>query len=166
METKSQQARPGQFLTFILKEQPYGVPIGVIREINRVTDITHVPQTQDFVAGVMNLRGKVIPVLDLRLKLGMEKSKHTKATCIIVIESEDAQTGQVGMIVDSVQGVSDLSAQQIEPAPQLGNSNNTHVMGMGKMDSQVIILLDLVKCLSEISLMNLTPGQAPKAQAS
>src|SRR4051794_20245968 len=82
------EAKPGQYLTFVLNNRAYGVPIGTVREINRVSDITPVPQTATFVAGVMNLRGKVIPVVNLRLKLGMPQIEHTKETCIIVIETD------------------------------------------------------------------------------
>src|SRR3989338_8702379 len=110
METM--KAKPGQYLTFVLKSQSYGVPIGAIREINRLTDITEVPQTPNFVAGVMNLRGKVVPVVDLRLKFEMEAATPTKQTCIIVI---DGESEQVGIIVDSVTGVIDLSPEHIEP---------------------------------------------------
>ena len=149
-ERKASEAKPGQYLTFILKSQPYGVPIGAVREINRVSDITPVPQTPSFVAGVINLRGKVIPVVDLRLKFGMDAAPRTKATCTIVIEGTD---GQVGMIVDSVSGVADLTAAQIEPTPVLGDQEKlSFVMGMGKVENQVLILLDIVHALSKENL--------------
>src|SRR5690242_9195390 len=106
-------AKPGQYLTFTLKDQAYAVPIASVREINRVVEITPVPQTPFFVAGVMNLRGRVIPVIDLRLKFGFETSEHTRQTCIIVVEGTQ---GEFGAIVDSVTGVVDFTAQQIEPA--------------------------------------------------
>ena len=150
-KTESAAAQPGQYLTFCLKSQAYGVPIGNVREINRLTDITAVPQTPFFVAGVMNLRGKVIPVVNLRLKFGLEETAHTRQTCIIVIEGD---TGQVGMIVDSVSGVIDLKAEQIEPAPVLGDSNRlSYVLGMGKVEASVIILVDIVQALSKVELM-------------
>lgn len=139
-----------QYLTFALKGQPYGVPIEAIREINRVTDITPVPQTPPFVAGVMNLRGKVIPVVDLRMKFGMEETAHTKHTCIIVIESD---TGHVGMIVDAVSGVIDLTEEQIEPRPVMGEESRlAYVIGMGKIDNSVVILVDIVKALGHDEL--------------
>ncbi len=143
-------AEPGQYLTFMLKSQSYGVPIATVREINRVTEITPVPQTPGFVAGVMNLRGKVVPVVDLRLKLGVEASTHTRQTCIIVIE---ADTGQVGMIVDSVSAVVDLKQDQIEPAPVLGEHERMgFVMGMGKVEDGVLVLVDIVRVLSREEL--------------
>jgi purine-binding chemotaxis protein CheW len=147
------EAKPGQYLTFTLRSQAYGVPIATVREINRVSDITTVPQTPKFIAGVMNLRGKVVPVVDLRLKLEMEAAQHTKSTCIIVIEGEN---GQVGMIVDAVNGVIELTPSQIEPCPVIGNEEKTSfVMGMGKIDDQVIVLLEIVQCLSKDNLNDL-----------
>ncbi len=148
MEQKTPTARPGQFLTFSLRKQLYGLPIGTVREINRVSDITPVPQTEPYVAGVMNLRGKVIPVIDLRLKFGLNAEAHTRETCIIVIEGQGATLGQVGMIVDSVNGVADLMAQQIEPRPSLGDDGSLdYITGMGKMEDRVIILVDIVRAL-------------------
>jgi purine-binding chemotaxis protein CheW len=144
-------SKPGQYLTFVLKSQTYGVPIGTVREINRVMDITSVPQTPKFVAGVMNLRGKVIPVVDLRLKFGLELQAHTRQTCIIVIEGE---AGQIGMIVDSVSGVIELVQAQIEPAPSLGEATRSgYVIGMGKVEDQVVILVDIVRALSREELL-------------
>jgi purine-binding chemotaxis protein CheW len=111
-----------------------------------MSEITPVPQTPHFVSGVMNLRGKVIPVVNLRLKLGLEKLAYSKETCIIVIESE---FGQIGTIVDSVSGVIELNDSQLEPRPSLGNDGLlSYVMGMGKVDGQVIVLLAIVECLS------------------
>lgn len=139
-----------QYLTFHLEQRPYGVPIGSVREINRIGDIAPVPQAPAFVAGVMNLRGKVIPVVNLRAKFGFPDTAHTKQTCIIVIESHD---GQVGIIVDSVAGVVELTDAMIEPAPQMGDmSRLDFVLGMGKQESGVIILVDAVKALSKDNL--------------
>lgn len=159
--SESKMAKPGQYLTFTLNSQLYGVPIGTVREINRLSDITPVPRTPAFVAGVMNLRGKVIPVLNLRLKLGFEQVPHTKETCIIVIETP---VGQVGMTVDSVSGVIELVSSQIEPTPNLGNEAETDfVLGMGKLESKVIILIDIVRALSQSQLQNLAEAAEPKS---
>jgi purine-binding chemotaxis protein CheW len=160
MPTESEiNSKPGQYLTFVLKSQTYGVPIGTVREINQLTDITAVPQAPKFVAGVMNLRGKVIPVVDLRLKFSLEAERPTKQTCIIVIE---VQGGQIGMIVDQVRSVIDLTQQQIEPAPNLGEATRSgYVIGMGKVHAQepehneVIILVDIVKALSKEEMLDL-----------
>ncbi len=144
------KATQGQHLTFFLNKQEYGVSIGTVREINQVLDITPVPQTPSFVAGVMNLRGKVIPVVNLRKKFGMQAIDYTKQTCIIVIETDNTQ---VGMIVDSVHGVIDLKTEQIEEAPITGEeSKMAFIMGMGKTEEGVVILVDIQKALSKDEL--------------
>jgi purine-binding chemotaxis protein CheW len=148
METM--QAKAGQYLTFHLADRPYGVPIASVREINRIGDIAPVPQAPAFVAGVMNLRGKVIPVVNLRNKFGFSDTTHTRQTCIIVIEGQD---GQVGVIVDSVAGVVELASEMIEPPPQMGEVRRVDfVLGMGKQESGVIILVDAVKALAKENL--------------
>ena len=145
-EFNIQKAKPGQYLTYQLMAEQYGVPIETVREINRVGEITPVPRTPEFVKGVMNLRGKIIPVVNLRVKFGMPPQEYTRDTCIIVIDTE---IGQVGMIVDSVKEVVDLNEAQIEPSPLLGNEKTMNfVKGMGKIDNRVIILVDCVSAFS------------------
>lgn len=140
------KAKPGQYLTFQLMSEQYGVAIETVREINQFGEITPVPRTPDYVKGVMNLRGKIIPVVNLRIKFGMEAIDTTRDTCIIVIETE---IGQVGMIVDSVKEVVDLHDNQIEPSPVLGNNHAmSFVRGMGKVDNRVVILVDIVAAFS------------------
>lgn len=157
METNHSASKPGQYLTLRLKSQFYGIPIGAVREINQMAEIAEVPRTPSFVIGVMNLRGKVIPVIDLRQKFGMEPTGHTKETCIVVIE---AQVGQVGMVVDAVSEVVDFTAAQIEPAPVLGNEKDlAFVTGMGKRDNQVIILVDVVNALSKEEFSRVAEAQ-------
>jgi purine-binding chemotaxis protein CheW len=152
-------AQPGQYLTFVLKGQSYGVAIGTVREINQVLDITPVPQTPSFVAGVMNLRGKVVPVVNLRLKFGMEDLAFTKQTCIIVVETDG---GHVGMIVDRVSGVADFKADQIEASPTLGEETKmSYIIGMGKIERQVVVLVDIQKALSKAELTRLEQIAAP-----
>lgn len=152
---KAAMAQPGQYLTFLLSRQAYGVPIATVREINRVSEITPVPQTPTFVAGVMNLRGKVIPVVDLNMKFGFEKARHSKETCIIVIEGAD---GQIGTIVDAVSGVVELTAAQIEPPPTMGDMTKlSFVIGMGKYEDTVVILVDAVLALARANLIGITP---------
>lgn len=140
------KAKSGQYLTFQLMSEQYGVAIETVREINQFGEITKVPRTPNYVKGVMNLRGKIIPVVNLRVKFGMEPQESTRDTCIIVIETE---IGQVGMIVDSVKEVVDLQEAQIEPSPVLGNqSAMSFVRGMGKVDNRVVILVDIVSAFS------------------
>lgn len=153
MEQKQNKSKAGQYLTFVLKGQRYGVPISSVREINRVSTITPVPQTPSYMVGVINLRGKVIPVVDLRLKFGMEQAEHTRETCIIVIESVG---GQTGMIVDSVSEVVDFTDAQIEPPPSVGDSSRTSfVTGMGKTENRIIILLNVVEALGTAEIHQL-----------
>jgi purine-binding chemotaxis protein CheW len=145
--SETTKAQPGQYLTFQLMNEQYGVPIETVREINRVGEITPVPRTPDFVKGVMNLRGKIIPVINLRVRFGMSSQEYTRDTCIIVI---DTDFGQVGMIVDAVKEVADLTQNQIEPAPVLGNERTmSFIRGMGKLEDKVIILVDVVSALSQ-----------------
>ena len=140
------KAQPGQYLTFQLMSEQYGVAIETVREINQYGEVTPVPRTPDYVKGVMNLRGKIIPVVNLRIKFGMDPQDNNRDTCIIVIDTE---IGQVGMIVDSVKEVVDLTASQIEPAPVLGNERSmSFVRGMGKVDNKVVILVDIVSAFS------------------
>lgn len=139
-------ATAGQYLTFVVKGQAYGVPIATVREINQIREVTPVPDTPAFVKGVINLRGKVVPVVDIRTRLGIEAAAHTKETCVIVI---DGKLGQVGGVVDSVSGVVDFTADNLEAAPALGNvSHSGFVMGMGKLGKDVVILLDILSVCS------------------
>ena len=144
-------AFPGQYLTFCLADNWYAVPIRFVREINQMSTITPVPRTPSFVKGVINLRGKIIPVVDLRLKFGLPEAKYDRSTCIVVIEAE---AGNVGVIVDQVNDVVDLTDKQIEPSPTLGSSKHLEfLMGMGKLTDRVLILVDIVKSLSKENFM-------------
>jgi purine-binding chemotaxis protein CheW len=145
-EVKSENLKKNnQYLTFQLQTQQYGIPIVIVREINRITEITTVPRSPAYVAGVINLRGKVIPVVDLRLKLAMERQVPTRQTCVVVVETSN---GFMGIIVDQVFSVVELKKDQIEANPQIGNSMDAnYVLGMGKIDSQVLILVDILKLL-------------------
>lgn len=146
MSDMSTKAKPGQYLTFQLMSEQYGVVIESVREINQFGEITPVPRTPDYVKGVMNLRGKIIPVVNLRIKFGMKPQETTRDTCIIVIDTE---IGQVGMIVDSVKEVVSLHENQIEPSPMLGNdAAMAFVRGMGKVENKVVILVDIVSAFS------------------
>lgn len=139
----------GKYLSFSLAEEEYGIGILQIKEIIGMMDITVIPQTPHFVKGVINLRGKVIPVIDLRLKFGMPDMDYTDRTCIIVVEIE-GRTGTllIGIVVDSVSEVLNVRADNIEEPPAFGVSMDTgYILGMAKMDSGVKILLDIDKVL-------------------
>lgn len=140
----------GKYLTFMLDDEEYGIEILKVREIIGIMDITKVPQTPDFVEGVINLRGKVIPVIDLRSKFGLARAEYNDQTCIIVVD-----VGMMmGIIVDTVQEVHDIPAASIEPPPRLGAAVDTSfILGMGKVKEDVKILLDIDKVLTSAELV-------------
>jgi len=136
----------GKYLTFVLNNEEYGLEILKVREIIGVMDITHVPQTPPYIKGIINLRGKVIPVVDLRLQFTMPEIEYTKETCIIVV---DIGNRLMGIIVDTVSEVLDITAKDIEPTPSLGNDIKTNfILGMGKIKGEVKILLDINRVLT------------------
>jgi purine-binding chemotaxis protein CheW len=142
--------REGKYLTFTLAEEEYGIGILKIKEIIGMLPITSVPQTPDFVKGVINLRGKVIPVIDLRLRFGMGEIDYTERTCIIVVEI-DGQAGTVliGIVVDSVSEVLNVKGEDVEDTPTFGTQLDTeYILGMAKMEGGVKILLDIDRVLS------------------
>lgn len=141
----------GKYLTFNLADEEYGIGILKIKEIIGMMPITTVPQTPEFVKGVINLRGKVIPVMDLRLRFGMEPIDYNERTCIIVVEIEGvAGTIQIGLVVDTVSEVLNINTEDIEKAPTFGAKLNTdYILGMAKMEGGVKILLDIDHVISE-----------------
>jgi purine-binding chemotaxis protein CheW len=140
----------GKFLTFDLAEEEYGLEILRVREIIGLMEITPVPKTPDYVLGVINLRGKVIPVIDLRLKFGLPYKEPDDRTCVIVVEvATEADTVQMGIVVDRVNEVVDVKAGEVEPTPSFGVSLDTaFILGMAKVGDKVKILLDIDKVLS------------------
>jgi len=149
-EKKDTSAMDGKFLTFILGKEVYGIEILKAREIIGLMDITTVPQTPEYMKGVINLRGKVIPVIDLRLKFGMPEEEHTQETCVIVVEVNNTS---LGIIVDSVSEVSDINGREIEDAPSFGQGIDTSfIMALGKVKDKIIILLDIEAVLSSEEL--------------
>ncbi len=142
----------GKYLTFLLAGEEHGLEILKVREIIGIMDITKVPQTPDFVKGVINLRGKVIPVIDLRCKFGLAETEYDDQTCVIVVD-----VGMLmGIIVDTVQEVHDIPGNSIEPAPALGASVDTSfILGMGKVNDDVKILLDIDKVLTSEEFVHL-----------
>jgi purine-binding chemotaxis protein CheW len=136
-----------QCLTFKLGEEVFAVDVAKVREILDFTTVTKVPQTPDFMRGVINLRGSVVPVVDMRLKFGMSATEKTVNTCIIVMEiAIDQETAIVGALADSVQEVLELEPEQIEPAPRIGTKLNTEfLVGMGKHNETFIMILNIDK---------------------
>ncbi len=140
----------GKYLTFTLADEEYGIGILKIKEIIGLLAITAVPRTASFVKGVINLRGKVIPVVDLRLRFKMETMEYTDRTCIIVVEIEGvAGTILMGIVVDSVSEVLNIKGADIEGPPTFGSSLNTeYILGMAKSEGDVKILLDIDQVLN------------------
>jgi len=142
--------REGKYLTFSMAEEEYGIGILKIKEIIGMMPITTVPKTPEFVKGVINLRGKVIPVVDLRLRFGMEAIDYTERTCIIVVEIEGVSgTVMIGIVVDAVSEVLNINGDEIEDTPTFGAKLDTnYILGMAKMEGGVKILLDIDQVLS------------------
>ncbi len=139
-----------QYLTFKLQDEVFGLAIGKVREVLDFTTITKVPQTPDYMRGVINLRGSVVPVVDLHLKFGLAQTEKTVNTCIIIVEiNMEGDITVLGALADSVQEVIELEPEQIEPAPKIGTKLNTaFIKGMGKREEEFIILLDIDKVFS------------------
>jgi purine-binding chemotaxis protein CheW len=135
----------GKYLTFRLASEEFGLAILKVREINGVMSITAVPQMPHYMKGVINLRGKVVPVIDLRLRFGLKEAEHTEQTCIILVDVGY----ELGIIVDTVSEVLEVPGDQIDPPPQLGGTVDTSfILGMGKVGDAVKILLDIDKILT------------------
>ena len=147
---KAMTIKTGKYLTFCLENEEYGVEILKVKEIIGMMTITSIPRTPDFVKGVINLRGKVIPVIDLRQKFDMESIPYSGRTCIIVVEIEtESDTIHIGIVVDSVSEVLNIKETDIEETPTFGSSMNVeYILGMAKMEGGVKILLDIDKVLS------------------
>jgi len=146
-----------QYLTFKLEDEVFALDISKVREVLDFTTITKVPRTPNFMRGVINLRGSVVPVVDMRLKFGLTKTEKTVNTCIIIVEiALDGDTTVLGALADSVQEVIELEPGQIEAAPKIGTRLRTEfIRGMGKRDEHFIIILDIDKVFSadELSLV-------------
>ncbi len=150
--------RGGKYLTFRLADEEYGVEILKVREIIGLMEITKVPRTPHFVRGVINLRGKVIPVVDLRAKFGLEHAEDTEETCIIVVEVDRENSSvQMGILVDTVSEVLDIEGEEIEETPSFGMDVDTKfILGMAKAKGSVKILLNIEEVLTtgELSLVS------------
>jgi len=133
-----------------MEEEIFALDVGKVREILDYTNITKVPQTPEFMRGVINLRGSVVPVVDMRLKFNMPAQDRTVDTCIVVVEIMiDREQTVLGALVDSVQEVFELEPSQVEPAPRIGTKLNTDfILGMGKRDDRFVIILDIDKVFS------------------
>jgi len=142
------------YLTFTLDQEDFAVDVAGVREVLDYTDVTRVPRTPDFMKGVINLRGSVVPVVDMRLKFGLPEAEKTVDTCIIVLEVEmEGEVAVIGAIADSVKEVFELESSQIEPPPRLGTRFDTEfISGMGKYKDDFIIILDVNRVFSNQEL--------------
>lgn len=134
-----------KLLTFSLGEEGYGLSILKVKEIIGMLDITPVPRTPDFIKGVINLRGKIIPIMDLRTKFGMDEQAYNERTCIVVVEVDVNGTQKLlGVVVDMVSEVVTIAQEQIEPPPEYGTAmDHNFILGIGKIKDRVIIILDI-----------------------
>jgi purine-binding chemotaxis protein CheW len=149
--TQHGTALTGKYLTFSLADESYGVPVLKVREIITMLHITTVPQMPPYVKGVINLRGKVIPVIDLRTKLGLPAASLTVSNCIVVVQITPAglETKNIGLIVDAVEEVANLAQEDIEPAPDFGGTINVeYLLGMATLKGNVKSLLDIDKVIA------------------
>lgn len=149
--------QPGKHLVFGLGAEEFGVHISAVQEIIGLQRITPLPGTPSFVRGVINLRGKIIPVVDLRMRFRLAERAETAKTCIVVVQvSGDSGIETVGMVVDVVTEVIDLTAEQLELPPTLGNNGDTEfIVGVGKIDNRVLIILDVETILSQREIAGL-----------
>jgi purine-binding chemotaxis protein CheW len=157
-----------QYLTFKLGDEVYATDVSKVREVLDFTAVTKIPRTPDFMSGVINLRGNVVPVVDLRLCFEMSKTEKTVNTCIVVVEMLlEGESTVIGALADSVEEVIDLEPDQIQPAPKMGTQIRTDfIKGMGKRDSQFIMILDIDRVFSaeELSAVRGTEGNKSLAE--
>ena len=142
-------------MTFRLGQETYGIPILKVREIIGMMEITEVPRMPDFIKGVINLRGKIIPLMDLRLKFGLDETKYTDRTVFIVLEIklDDERGKEMGVVVDSASEVINIEDTEIEPPPRYGvEVENDFIVGMAKHEKKVIMLLDIERVITEKEL--------------
>lgn len=150
----------GKFLSFQLSKEEYGIAILKVREIIGMVDVTPLPRTPDFVRGVINLRGRIIPVIDLRRKFGMEPAEFTSETCIVVVDvGRDVDSAfRVGCIVDTVSEVLTISSEHFEATPRCANASGDYIAGLAKLKDRVLILLDIERVISDIDPATLSQG--------
>lgn len=156
VEQAVSEKRDGKYLTFNIDENDYGIPILKVSEIIGIAPITPVPKTSDFIKGIINLRGKIIPVMDLRLKFGMQERAYDQNTCIIIINLEVAGLAkQIGLVVDIVSEVCNIPGSEIEDPPSYGGDNANFISGVGKIKDRVVILLNIENVIFSEDVMHL-----------
>jgi purine-binding chemotaxis protein CheW len=158
-------AESSQYLTFKLDQELYAVDIAKVREVLEFTAVTKVPRTPGFMRGVINLRGNVVPVVDMRLKLGLTQTERTVNTCVVITEVDvDGEKTVLGALTDSVQEVIDLEADQIVPPPRMGTRIDTEVIrGMGRRDDHFVIVLDIDRVFTADEVRAVSPDNPTQA---
>ncbi|MCU0865284.1 MAG: chemotaxis protein CheW [Planctomycetes bacterium] len=151
---------PGKFLSFQLSKEEYGIAILKVREIIGMVDVTPLPRTPDFVRGVINLRGRIIPVIDLRRRFGMEPTEPNDETCIVVVDvGRDADSSfRVGCLVDTVSEVLSIGVEHFEITPRCANAGGDYIAGLAKLKDRVLILLDIERVIADIDPTALGQG--------
>lgn len=157
----------GKYLTFILGDGAYGIPILKVREIIRLLDITPIPRMPDYVRGVINLRGKIVPVIDLRMKFGLPNTSTTNRTCIIVTHvTIGAATKLMGLIVDALEEVYQINAEDLAPAPDFGKGTSSgHIQNMAKIKGHLKALLNLDEIVQNDHALLPSPASLGEAAA-
>lgn len=168
MDTESLGVEQNQYLTFYLDREEFGVGILKVKEILEYSTPTRVPMVPEFIQGVINLRGSVVPVVDLKAKFHMPDSEITKKSCVIIIEvNMEGDDTTMGILVDAVSEVMDIVPEDIEPSPSFGAKIKVDfIQGMAKLENQFVMLLDLDKVLSieELAVLNQLKGEQPVSQ--
>jgi len=152
------QEQQGQYLTFLVGKEKLGISIHEVKEIIEISNITRVPMTPDYIRGVINLRGNVVPVVDLSARLSRERSELTKRSCIVLVEivTED-ESQSIGMLVDQVNEILEIPKENIQPAPEFGADIRVEfIQAMGRVDEDFIILLEISRVLSVTELSQLS----------
>lgn len=153
MVDEAEDTQKGRFLTFVLGEESYGIDIKYVTEIIGLQPITEVPELPDYIRGIINLRGKIIPVMDVRLRFKKPFKEYNDRTCVVVIDIEDIS---IGLIVDRVSEVLTIPDVEIVPPPELSKTGNKYIKGIGKVGNEVKLLLDCNKLLREDDIENLS----------
>jgi purine-binding chemotaxis protein CheW len=152
---EAEDTQKGRFLTFVLGEESYGIDIKYVTEIIGLQPVTEVPELPDYIRGIINLRGKIIPVMDVRLRFKKPFKDYNDRTCVVVIDIEEIS---IGLIVDSVSEVLTIPDEEIVPPPEINKMGNKYIKGIGKVGNEVKLLLDCYKLLSEEDIENLSNG--------
>ncbi|RQD74018.1 chemotaxis protein CheW [Desulfonatronospira sp. MSAO_Bac3] len=166
--TEKGTGQSNTYLTFYLDQELFGLNIDSVREVLEYTAITKVPRTADYMRGVINVRGRPVPVVDLRKKFGLSQAEQTVDTCIIIVEVEiNGESSIMGALVDGVQEVLNISSEQIEETPRLGTAvNMKFILGLGKLENKFVILLDIQAVFSLEELTSMAESSVEQSMGS